>query len=209
MKATLFFSILIGFALITSCSNEELNISEKSLLIEKENSLTSQEKIRDLLLVTKGNYEQLACIFNCSPSSLKRLKDGDTFATQEAELEISKHYNYFIVNENSIDNFKADCISYKWYNHVKIFMSNWWFWLGVIIILTIYGFQTRLVEDQGWFSTTRSKENNAGFAFGYFLLVLFVYCVIWVINYFGGEPDFSSIPDNFINNLDTVWESKL
>lgn len=190
MKALLLFAITI---LLFSCSDDEFNSTKKSILIEKESSLTAQEKIRELLLKTEGDYEQLACIFNNSPSSIKRLKNGETFATPEAEIEINKHYNYFIVKENSIEDFKADCISYKWYNHTKSFMSNWWFW-GVFVILIIISFATLDMD---------------GMEFLIIFLVLIFYAVVWLLNYFGGEPVFSGVPDNFINTLDTVWESKI
>jgi hypothetical protein len=209
MKALHYFIILLSFGLITSCGGDDtLSESEQSILIEKENTLTAQEKIRELLLITKGNYGQLACILNCSPSTLKRLKDGETFATPEAEVEINKHYNYFIVKKNSLENFKADCASYKWYNHVKSFMSNWWFWLAVILILVVYGSQTHIEKSGVWFPVEK-EYSNAGASVGIFFGVLFIYGIIWIINYFGGQPDFSNIPDNFINTMDTVWETKI
>lgn len=188
MKAFLFFAVAL---MLFSCSDDEFNSSKQALLIEKENSLTSQEKIRELLLKTEGDFEQLACIFNNSPSSIKRLKNGETFATTEAEIEISKHYNYFIVKENSIEDFKADCISYKWYNYAKTFMSNWWFW-GILLILTIL---TVKLSDGG--------------SIVVFVLIIIFYVVVWLLNQFLEQPIFSGIPDNFINTLDTVWESKI
>lgn len=196
MKVFLFFAVAL---MLFSCSDDEYNTSKQVLLTEKESSLTAQEKIRELLLKTEGDYEQLACIFNNSPSSIKRLKNGETFATPEAEIEISKHYNYFIVKENGIKDFKADCISYKWYNYIKTFMSNWWFWVLAFIVIFILLKLFGNLED----------DNPLPATLGLMILVVLFYVIIWIINYCFGQPVFSGIPDNFVNTLDTVWESKI
>lgn len=190
----LFFSIFL-----LACSNDSIDSEKvKNILIEKESTLTAQEKVRELLIITEGNYSQLACIFNCSPSSLKRIYKGETFATPEAEIEINKHYNYFIVRNNQIDDFKADCISYKWYNYVKSFMANWWFWIVTIIILILCVSFWNTVYNLDWMIIPILI----------ILLILF-YILIYIINFFGGTPSFKDIPDNFINTMDTIWESKL
>lgn len=185
----LFFSIFL-----LACSNDSIDSEKvKNILIEKESTLTAQEKVRELLIITEGNYSQLACIFNCSPSSLKRIYKGETFATPEAEIEINKHYNYFIVRNNQIDDFKADCISYKWYNYVKSFMANWWFWIVILTLIYILA---------------QHKDTEGLWVFLLFICLL-IFVIVYVINFFGGTPSFNDIPDNFINTMDTIWESKL
>lgn len=184
--------------MLTGCSDNN-NESIETLLKDKESTLIAQEKIRELLIMTNGNYSQLACILNSSPSSLKRLYHGETFATAEAEVEINKHYNYFLVKGNSIQNFKADCISYSWYNYVKSFMSNWWFWVGAFIILFIFFYLTGYDDIQdGIISSLMALVG-----------ILIVYIIIWIINYFFGTPDYGTVLDNFANTMDTIWESKI
>ncbi|SDH10512.1 hypothetical protein [Winogradskyella thalassocola] len=187
-----YFSLLSCLILFSCISDDDTLIDlNGSLLIEKENSLTAQEKIRELLILTEGDYAQLACIFNCSPSSLKRLYESETFATPEAEKEINGHYNYFITNKNSLDDFKADCATYKWYHHVNIFMSNWWFWVIIIIICVLIA------------------ESTEGLWVVIIFLSIIIYIVALLFCVFNGEPNFAENTDNYINVMDTLWETKI
>lgn len=183
--------------MLTGC-NGNSNENLKTILQEKESTLTAQDKVKELLIMTEGNYDQLACILNASPSSLKRLNEGETFATPKAEVEINRYYNYFLVESESIENYKADCISYAWYHHVKIFMSNWWFWVGVIILIIIA-------------FVINESEGDGELGCMPFVLLFFpaLYLIVYLFSYFGGTPDYSSVQDNFKNTIDTYWESQI
>lgn len=185
--------------MLTGCSENNENENLETLLKDKESTLTAQEKIKELLIMTEGNYTQLACILSASPSTLKRLYEGETFATSEAEEVINKHYNYFLVEGNSIESFKADCISHSWYNQVKNFMSNWWFWLITGIIIYVLYYMNPRVDSEGRIFFT-----------GFFLfLILIIYGVLWIVNSLFGAPDYGSVQDNFKNTIDTHWESQI
>lgn len=197
LNLKLTIALLLISVMVTGCSDNK-NENLETLLKDKANTLTAQEKVKELLIMTEGNYTQLACILNASPSTLKRLYQGETFATPKAEKEISKHYNYFLVERNSIENFKANCISYAWYHHVKNFMSTWWFWVLVVIFLF---FMFIIIAD------------ITDYEFGCmpFILAFFptVYVIIWIINYFAGSPDYGAVQDNFVNTINTLWESQI
>lgn len=180
--------------MLIGCSENNDNENISTLLKDKESTLTAQEKIRELAILTNGSYDQLACILNASPSTLKRLNDGETFATPEAEIDINKYYNYFFVKGNSIKNFKAGCISYSWYNHVKIFMSNWQFWIVSVVILFLLAV----------FGGSDGLDS-----LGFLALMFIVYLIVWVIDFFGGTPDYGLVQDNFVNTIDTYWESQI
>jgi hypothetical protein len=191
-------ALLLISVMFTGCSDNN-NESIESLLKDKASTLTAQEKVKELLIMTEGNYTQLACILDASPSTLKRLYKGETFATPKAEAEINKHYNYFLVKGKSIENFKADCISHSWYNQVKNFMSNWWF--GVITAAILY-FLYHINPNTG-------PDDTSFFTFFWLFLIFIFYVIIWIVNYFFGAPDYGIIQDNFINTMNTDWESQI
>lgn len=191
--------LLLISLMFTGCSDNNDKESLNTILKDKESTLTSQEKVKELLIMTEGNYTQLACILNASPSTLKRLYEGETFATPKAEVEINKHYNYFLVKGNSIESFKADCISHSWYNQVKNFMSNWWFWVITAVILYIF-FHLFPNDD---------PDGKPFFTFAWLFIIFIFYVIIWIVNYFFGAPDYGAVQDNFKNTIDTLWESQI
>jgi hypothetical protein len=62
--ATFFFLILI------SCSKDN---DTESLIEDKLDSMSGKEMLRELLIKNDNDVNQLARIFECSPSSLKRI----------------------------------------------------------------------------------------------------------------------------------------
>ena len=184
------------FFLLTSCSSELNNQNRTELHNEKLELLTVDEMIREILITNNGNYNQLACILNCSPSTLKRIKENETLATQSAKNEIRKLYTILITEEINVNNLKADCITYKWYDHVKSFMSNRYFWITLLLLTVFRSKVLSLIGGEkfdGWFGVL-------------FVFAIFIYILVWILNLFGGEPDFLNIEDDFINTIDTLWE---
>jgi hypothetical protein len=64
------------FLIITSCTKDT---GTDSLIEDKLETMSGKEILRELLIKNDNDVNQLARIFECSPSSLKRIVDGETF----------------------------------------------------------------------------------------------------------------------------------
>lgn len=84
MFKRLFFVFSIAL-LISSCSSNDEQLSK--LVNDKIETMTGQEVIRDLLIENDGDIEQIARVFGCSVSTINRILDGKTFATETALKE--------------------------------------------------------------------------------------------------------------------------
>lgn len=209
IKLLLFLIIILNISCTHKIEENRLK-NKKQLQEEVLESRNPNELLSDLLIKNDADYNQLACILNCSPSTLKRIVNKETFATQSAEIEIKTFYTFIFLKNNDFNDIKAVCVSYSWYNHVYLFMSNWNFWLIFIgstclIILFIHIIKKR--SDKA-----RRGDTDIGDIFGMFLVIwilaFILFMITFICNYFGGDPDYASIQDNFINTLDTVWETK-
>jgi hypothetical protein len=179
--ATFFFLIL------TSCSKDK---GTESLIEDKLETMSGKEMLRELLIKNDNDVNQLARIFECSPSSLKRIVDGETFATPQAEKQFKNILNQTLVSkEKSIDNLdlKRDTWSYK----IKHFFDKYYLWfIGLFVfgVLTLFGRE-------------KDGETGCGCIFGF----LFVCVVIYLIIFFWYSDETLAV-DKFKNTYDPIWE---
>ena len=122
-----FFFLLI----LASCSKDN---GTESLIEDKLETMSGKEMLRELLIKNDNDIDQLARIFECSPSSLKRIVEGETFATPEAEKQFKNILNQTLISkEKSLDelDLNRDTWSYK----IKHFFDKYYLWfIGLFVI---------------------------------------------------------------------------
>ncbi len=178
-----FFFLLI----LASCSKDN---GTESLIEDKLETMSGKEMLRELLIKNDNDIDQLARIFECSPSSLKRIVEGETFATPEAEKQFKNILNQTLISkEKSLDelDLNRDTWSYK----IKHFFDKYYLWFIGLFVIGI------LMNIGG------EKDGQTGC--GCITSFLFVCLIIYLVIFFWFTDETLAF-DKFKNTYDPIWE---
>ena len=132
---------LLSVVTITSCSGDD---SEKRIEFAKiVESRTSQDLLNDLYVGSDADIEAIARIMNVTPSSIERIRKGETDPTVQFEERIHEVSVYYMQNDQSFSKLQSVIDpEYGWYDSILNFPSHhpWWFWSINIILLLILAF---------------------------------------------------------------------
>lgn len=157
--------------------------------------MSGKEMLRELLIKNDNDVNQLARIFECSPSSLKRILNGETITTSTASDELRNILNQTLISkEKTFD--ELDPLKQSWSFKTKFFIENYYVWLIIMLCIIFLLISTELVEND-FFSTI-----TITFAI-IVLLSIIIYIFVTLFIWFKDEPE---IIDNFKNTLDPIWE---
>lgn len=204
-KLNFYLLITLFFLILTSCSKE--NVTE-SLIEDKLETMSGKEMLRELLIKNDNDINQLARIFECSPSSLKRILESETFATSEAENQFKNVLNQtLITKDKTLDELdpKYKPLKFK----IKRLIEQNYIKIGLICLgLIIIGFI---------FPSTSTDKTALGFGIDHddksypltglgilaIITILLVYFILVIIGWFSAETFYN---DLFINSFDPIWE---
>jgi hypothetical protein len=175
------------FLILTSCSKDN---GTESLIEDKLETMSGKDMLRELLIKNDNDIDQLARIFECSPSTLKRIVDGETFATPEAEKQFKNILNQTLVSkEKSLDDLdlNRDTWSYK----IKHFFDKYYLWFIGLFVIGV------LMSIGG----EKDGEAGCGCVFGFLVVCLIIYLII-----FFWYNDETLAIDKFKNTYDPIWE---
>jgi hypothetical protein len=178
--------------MLVSCSKEN---KTESLIEEKLETMSGKEMLRELLIKNDNDIYQLARIFECSPSSLKRILEGETFATTEAEKQFKNALNQTLITKEKTLN-ELDPLKQSWSYSIKFFIENHYVWLIVMLCIVFFLVASESV-DSAFFS---------GLAITFSIIIVLsivIYVFIILLIWFKDEP---VIIDNFKNTFDPIWE---
>ena len=140
----LFLIAILSVMTVSSCSKDE---SEKRIEFAKiVESRTSQDLLNDLYVGSDADIEAIARIMNVTPSSIERIRNGETEPTAQFEERIREVSLYYMQNDQSFSKLQSIVDpEYGWYDSILNFPSHhpWWFWVGnalLIILSFIAGF---------------------------------------------------------------------
>lgn len=137
---TIFFALLSVIA-FSSCSKDE---SEKRIEYAKiVESRSTQDLLDDLYVGSDADIEGIARILNVTPSSIERIRKGETDPTDQFEDRIREVSIFYMQNDQSFSKLQSIVDpEYGWYDSVLNFPSHhpWWFWSINIILLLILAF---------------------------------------------------------------------
>lgn len=120
-----------------SCSNNDKEVA--SLVKDKVETMSGHEVVRDLLIENEGDVEQLSRIFKCSVSTINRVKDKETYLTDNA---LSEFKNLLVAVKVSGENtFKENDPYYdSWIRSFKYWLNDWIWWaIGLWVLMIILG----------------------------------------------------------------------
>jgi hypothetical protein len=189
-KLNFYLCTTFFFLILTSCSK---NNGTESLIEDKLESMSGKEMLRELLIKNDNDVNQLARIFDCSPSSLRRILEGkETIATPNAKIDFKNTLHQVLVTkEKTLD--QLDPYKQSWLFKIKFFFRN--NYIPFILVLV--------------FAIIIGVCGGGGLSDRIFLIwfiCLFIYLTVISIIWFKGEP---IKLDKSKNTIDTVWEKPI
>lgn len=140
-KIILLYIAIISFALtFSSCSSTDdaENRVEAAKIVE---SRSNQDLLNDLYLACDGDVESLSRILQVTPSSIDRLRNGKTEATEKFEERVKTVAIYYYQNDRKFSLVQSALDDeYGWYDSIINFPSHhpWIFWtINIILILVL------------------------------------------------------------------------
>lgn len=189
-KLNLYLFATFFFLILTSCSKDN---GTESLIEDKLESMSGKEILRELLIKNDNDVNQLARIFDCSPSSLKRILEGkETIATPNALIEFKNVLHQVLVTkEKTLD--QLDPYKQSWLFKIKFFFKN-----NYISFIIVFVFAIIIGVTGG------GKLSDLIFLIWFICLI--IYLIIISIIWFKGDP---VIIDSHKNSADTIWEQPI
>lgn len=141
MKTIKLLSVIMLCLASISCSNDN---TEKRLEIARiVESRTCQDLLNDLYVGSDADIEAIARIMNVTPSSIERIRKGETFPTDQFEERIYEVSVYYMQNGQSFSKLQSIVDpEYSWYDSILNFPSHhpWYFWSINIVLLLLLAF---------------------------------------------------------------------
>ncbi len=139
-QANLLLISLISLVSFVSCSsNDAEKRVEIAKIIEGRNA---KDLLNDLYIGSDGNVEALARMLGATPSSINRIRNGETKATEDFEKRIKDVSIYYSQNGQSFSKLRSPIdAEWKWYDSILNFPFHhpWIFWIGNALLI-ILGF---------------------------------------------------------------------
>ena len=134
-------SILLSVFMI-SCKTEAEKRLEYAKIVE---SRSTQDLLNDLYVGSDGDVQAIARILNVTPSSIERVRNGETEPTDQFDERVHEVAIYYMQNDQNFSRLRSVVDSeYGWYDSILNFptLHPWWFWTINIILLLLLAFAT-------------------------------------------------------------------
>lgn len=182
--------LIMSLLMFSSCSKDD---SEKRIEYAKiVESRSSQDLLNDLYVGSDADVEAIARILNVTPSSIERIRKGETDPTDQFEERINEVSVYYMQNGQSFSKLRSVVDpEYRWYETFLDAPSHHpgWFWginIGLLVLSAFYFFPLAAMIG----------------GFGLLIELLF-YCVVW-ISAWVCSPD--AIQDNYADSINPTIE---
>jgi transcriptional regulator with XRE-family HTH domain len=191
-KILLFLFTIFGTVILSSCSSDDN--SEKRIEYAKiVESRTCQDLLNDMYVGSDADVEAIARIMNVTPSSIERIRRGETDPTEQFEERIREVSLYYMQNDQSFSKLRSVLDpEYGWCDTLMDAPSNHpkWFW-GINIVLLIMAIEMVFSETIGIIG----------------LVCLFleysIYCYVWFSAWIC-SPE--KMEDQYINSINPTIE---
>lgn len=183
-KIFLFLIMIMSVCSLSSCSNDSEKRVAFAQIVE---SRSSQDLLNDLYVGSDADVEAIARIMNVTPSSINRIRNGETDPTEQFEERIHEVSVYYMQNDQSFSKLQSILDpEYGWYDSVLNFPSHhpWWFWSINIFLLLILAFAALI-------------------AIWPILIEMLIFLVAWLASLIC-SPD--AIKDSYVNSINPTIE---
>lgn len=195
LSLRLLLSLMFVSLGLMSCSSDDVDEDAKrrefAQIVENR---SAKDLLNDLYVGSDGDIQSLARMLNVTPSSIERIRKGETEPTDKFDKRIKDVSVYYFQNEQSYSKLRSVLDEeWSWYETI-LYLPNhypWWFW-GVTIglfLLTCTGVEgLQIIGGSGM------------------ILELLLFVVVWVISLFSSP---NSIEDKYIDTINPTVERVL
>ena len=130
---------------LSSCSNEDAKAKKRVEIAKIVEKRSAKDLLNDLYIGSDGDIESLARMLGATPSSIERIRTGQSAPTEDFEQRIKDVSIYYAQNKQSFSKLRAAIDDeWGWYDSVLHWPSHhpWSFWIVIIILLLILAFAT-------------------------------------------------------------------
>lgn len=190
-KLHLLLFAILSCLISISCSKDN---GTDSLIEEKLDSMSEKEMLRELLIKNDNDINQLARIFECSPSTLKRILSGKTISTVNGKSQFKNILNQTLITQDQTFD-QLDPLNQSWHKKSFLFIKNK---IGTIAICYLVIFIISIFID---------LSDIILRIFLYSLFIIIIYILFqYIANLFASEI---IITDEFKYTLDPIWEKPI
>ena len=195
LSLRLLLSLMFVSLGLMSCSSDDVDEDAKrrefAQIVENR---SVKDLLNDLYVGSDGDIQSLARMLNVTPSSIERIRKGETEPTDKFDKRIKDVSVYYFQNEQSYSKLRSVLDEeWSWYETI-LYLPNhypWWFW-GVTIglfLLTCTGVEgLQIIGGSGM------------------IIELLFFIVVWVISLFSSP---NSIEDKYIDTINPTVERVL
>ena len=123
MRKTLLkgLSIIMTVGLFVACSSDDEKHAEFAQIVE---SRSCESLLNDLYLGCDGDIEALARVLKATPSSIERLRKGETLPTKEFEERVKQVALYYVQNNQDFKQLRKilddEYHWYEWFTNIFV-----------------------------------------------------------------------------------------
>ena len=135
--------VCIACVAFSSCSNENAKAKKRVEIAKIVESRSAKDLLNDLYIGSDGDTQSLARMLGVTPSSIERIRTGQSAPTEDFEQRIKDVSIYYAQNKQSFSKLRAAIDNeWGWYDSILKWPSNhpWSFWIVNIILLLILAF---------------------------------------------------------------------
>ena len=195
LSLRLLLSLMFMSLGLMSCSfddvDEDAKRREFAQIVENR---SAKDLLNDLYVGSDGDIQSLARMLNVTPSSIERIRKGETEPTDKFDKRIKDVSVYYFQNEQSYSKLRSVLDEeWSWYETI-LYLPNhypWWFWDVTIglFLLTCTGVEgLQIIGGSGM------------------IIELLLFIVVWVISLFSSP---NSIEDKYIDTINPAVERVL
>ncbi len=138
-KFLFIISTIVLVFCFSSCKPDEEKRVEFTQIVE---ARSTEDLLNDLYLASDGDVESIARIFNCTPSSIERIRKGETKATSKFSEIVNDVMVYYYMYDSKFMKLRSKFDpSWKWYDSVRYFYiflpGGWLIIVGIIVGILI------------------------------------------------------------------------
>ena len=175
-----FLIIILG---LTACSSNEKDENAKrrefTQIVENK---SAKDLLNDLYVGSDGDIQSLSRMLNVTPSSIERVRKGETEPTDKFDNRIKEVSIYYFQNEQSYSKLRSILDEeWSWYDSIWYFPSHrsklfWGIVIGLILVILVCG----MIEE---------LESIALGALCFIFIVTALYIFIWILLFFVSPED--------------------
>jgi len=143
---SIFITIMAVYACVagfSSCSKENAKAKKRVEIAKIVENRSAKDLLNDLYIGSDGDVESLARMLGATPSSIERIRTGQTAPTEDFEQRIKDVSIYYAQNKQSFSKLRAAIDDeWGWYDSILHWPSHHprSFWIVNIILLLILAF---------------------------------------------------------------------